>query len=235
MARTSRLPHPPGGHFVIAHAWAVKAVGKNAALVLGELDFLDRAQPLPGQPLTTRAGLIDALQGLVGRNAVDEAVKTLVGLGWVVLIERQTVGSNIRTWHEFALNAQAVSEWIENRESRRPDLGKAGVPESGPEPGPKPGPESGRPINKEEEKEAESKPAPAADAKEPENINPQAPQGRGRSCRSAALVAQGDDQALAARLDQLVDAGRNAGGDEARDEGRRGPASWPSRSTSTLP
>ena len=180
MARNSRLPHPPGARFVIAHDWIIKAVGKNAALIVGELDFLDRAQERAGTPLTTRAGLISVLQGLVGRNAIDAGIRTLVEIGWVILIERSTVGSNIRTWHEYALDVKAVEAWLKNQETRRPGTGKPGVPELEPELEP----ERGAPIKEKEEtkKEAENKSAtssPAAASVSKNSTQPPSPGGEG--------------------------------------------------------
>lgn len=154
MARTSRITHPAGGHFVIAHDWAIQAVGKNAALVLGELDFLDRTQTQPGEPVASRADLIQALQGLVGKNSIDLALSELEERGWVGKVRKKEFGENLKIWFEFFINAEAINMFLNNRDSRCPEIGKADVPKSVPK--------SGKPIKKDlyikEEEQATSEP-----------------------------------------------------------------------------
>lgn len=74
MARDSRIPHPAGGRFLQLHRWAVDALGKNGAAVLGTVDFLDRAAPRAGMAVASRTELIAELAGFVGRDAVDAAL-----------------------------------------------------------------------------------------------------------------------------------------------------------------
>ena len=111
--RGSRIPHPPGGRMVKVWRWAVDAVGRSAATVLGELEWRDRLKDEPSQPVATRAELVSSLEGFVSRNHVDEALHTLVRLGWVQRHERTTLGErNLRTWHEFSLNTDAIAEFL---------------------------------------------------------------------------------------------------------------------------
>lgn len=67
MPRLSRIPHPAGSRYLQIHAWVVRAVGRDAAAVLAEIEFRDRCQQ-SCIPVATRADLIASLQGLVGRN-----------------------------------------------------------------------------------------------------------------------------------------------------------------------
>lgn len=149
--RNSRIPHPPGGRHVKVWRWAVDAVGKAAATVLGELEWRDRLEEEPGLPVATRAELIAALEGFVGRNAVDEAVEELVKIGWIRRHERRTLGEkNLRTWVEFSLDAEIITKFLagagaepggnreepgspgsRNREARDPDSGAETGTEAG--------------------------------------------------------------------------------------------------------
>lgn len=137
--RGSRIPHPPGGRLVKVWRWAVDAVGRSAATVLAELEWRDRLHDEPGRPVATRAELVSSLEGFVSRNHVDEALHTLVGLGWVRRHERTTLGErNLRTWHEFSLDADAVAKFLTgDPENEKPASlnGDSGNSETGTEPG----------------------------------------------------------------------------------------------------
>lgn len=132
MSRTSRIRHPSGGRFIQLHAWAVGAVGRDGAAVLGLMDFLDRAQDQPGRPLASRSRIIADLQGLVGRNAIDGALARLVDLDWLRLhVDTRVKQRNLSTTHYYSLNAAAVTEYVVKHVSGSPDFGKAGFPISG--------------------------------------------------------------------------------------------------------
>ncbi|MBO9395039.1 MAG: hypothetical protein J7458_19165, partial [Caldilinea sp.] len=107
--RTSRIPHPPGSRYLIVHHYLVKRFGFAAAAVLGLLDFLDRAQPQPEMPLASRARIVAELEGIVGRNAVDQALKTLLDAGVIKKVKIVTPGEkNINVFVEYALCADAI-------------------------------------------------------------------------------------------------------------------------------
>lgn len=140
--RGSRIPHPPGGRHIKIWRWAVQAVGREAAAVLGEIEWRDRCKDEAGVPVATRAGLIGALEGFVSRNGVDAALRLLVELGWLKKHERTTPGErNLRTWHEFSLDAAAIALFLASPfgDAGDPGLdeipaslaGDAGVPRSG--------------------------------------------------------------------------------------------------------
>lgn len=132
MPRASRIRHPSGGRFIQLHAWAVGAVGREGAAVLGLMDFLDRVQDQPGKPLASRSRIIADLQGLAGRNAIDDALARLVDLDWLRLhVDTQVKQRNLSTTHYYSLNAAAVTEYVVKFVSRNTDFGKAGFPISG--------------------------------------------------------------------------------------------------------
>lgn len=121
--RSSRIPHPPGGRIFLIHHWALMALGFSGAAVLGVLDFLDRTQTRPFQFNCTRTRLIADLEGLVGKNKVDEALAQLIKLGWVMRQEETVWGQrNLQTRHRYALCADAVAEFLARE-------GISGVPE----------------------------------------------------------------------------------------------------------
>jgi len=166
----------------------VKRFGFAAAAVIGLLEFLDRAQPRPSMPLASRARIVAELEGVVGKNAVDQALKTLVDAGVIRKIKSVTPGQkNLTVSVEYALCPESLSPFSRdsrNRESRE-------VPISGPE--------SGTPsINKiEEEKEAEVHAAAAA----PQQINPPATGKRRRRRESGIVTWIPDDEVAAERLE----------------------------------
>ena len=123
--RSSRIPHPPGGRIYLIHHWALTAIGFAGAAVLGVLDFLDRTQPWPHQFICTRTRLIADLEGLVGKNKVDEALAQLIKLGWVVRREETVWGQrNLQTRHRYALRPDAIAEFLAREGiSRVPELG----------------------------------------------------------------------------------------------------------------
>ncbi|MDP2433767.1 MAG: hypothetical protein Q8O33_17335 [Pseudomonadota bacterium] len=129
MARTSRIPHPVGSRYVQIHAWAVKAVGRDAAAVLAEIEFRDRCQEHADRPVATRVDLIAALQGLIGRNAIDAALEHLAKIGWITrskLTRPNARGRNITTIYQYTLNVEAIATY----------LATPGFPVSGPIPVP---------------------------------------------------------------------------------------------------
>lgn len=124
--RTSRIPHPPGSRFLVLHLWAVKALGKAAAAVLAAVDFLDRVQP--GMPVANRKRLVADLDGLIGRDAVDEAISQLVELGWLVRHERHELGRcNLQTFVDYSLDAESITDYLADKDC--PELLKSGTPE----------------------------------------------------------------------------------------------------------
>jgi hypothetical protein len=111
--RTSRIPHPPGSRYLIVHHYLVKRFGLAAAAVLGLLDFLDRAQPKPEMPLASRTRIIAELEGVVGRDAVDKALKTLLDAGVIKKVKIVTPGEkNINVFVEYALCADAIPQAV---------------------------------------------------------------------------------------------------------------------------
>jgi|GEM_PF-2092028 len=111
--RTSRIPHPPGSRYLIVHHYLVKRFGFAAAAILGLLDFLDRAQPKPEMPLASRARIVAELEGIVGRNAVDQALKTLLDAGVIKKVKIVTPGEkNINVFVEYALCADAIPQAV---------------------------------------------------------------------------------------------------------------------------
>ena len=123
--RSSRIPHPPGGRIFLIHHWALMALGFSGAAVLGLIDFLDRTQARPLQFICTRTRLIADLEGLVGKNKVDEALAELIKLGWVMRQEETVWGQrNLQTRHHYALRADAVAEFLARE-------GISGVPAQG--------------------------------------------------------------------------------------------------------
>jgi hypothetical protein len=84
--------------------------------------------------------LIAALEGFIGRDAVDEAIQILADLGWIRIHEVCRPGTNLTSHHMFSLDAGAIEEWLANR-------GISRFPENR-----KPGSESGFPDGKQDEK-----------------------------------------------------------------------------------
>lgn len=186
--RESRIPHPAGARVIILHKWIANILGRNAAMIVGHLDYLDRARDSAGEPLASRAELLAAMEGFAGRDAVDAALKLLVDVGWLVLIERkQSAGCNLRTWHEYALDVAAIANHPQTRaDSRSPEIRTPDVRKSGLKPGLKPG----RGIQEEVNKEVDTDTEPGGwggvgDQSQDQNPIP-AQEGRG-SCGSAAL------------------------------------------------
>lgn len=139
MARTSRIQHPIGARYTQIFAWAVRAVGLGGAAVLGVIDFLDRAEDLPGRPVVSRARLIADLEGIVGRNTVDAALLQLADLGWLRRHQQRVLGpNNLQTSYLYSLDAQKLSEFLGGQENtevedyRDPGFGSPGLPISRP-------------------------------------------------------------------------------------------------------
>jgi hypothetical protein len=111
--RGSRIPHPVGGRLVKVWRWAVDAVGKDAATLLGELEWRDRTHDQAKQPLATRAELIASLDGFMSVKKLDKSIEILADNGWIVVLKRQTLGErNIRHWHEYSLDAQKIADFL---------------------------------------------------------------------------------------------------------------------------
>ncbi len=132
MGRESRIQHPPGELFVKGHRWVAREEGLAVALVLGAIDFLDQARPCPGERVATRARLQADLEGFVGRDAIDKALRRLVTLGWIKKHERNELGqANLIHIVEYSLDAAAVRPGVLNsgrRTSWSPDGFQDGVP-----------------------------------------------------------------------------------------------------------
>jgi len=105
----SRLPQVPGGRFIQIHDWAVNEVGLAGAAVLGVLDFLDRNQSRPFKPVATRLDISASLQGIVGRDAVDRALRDLMHMGWVTR-SLHRLKNNPAERYKFALNAMVIKK-----------------------------------------------------------------------------------------------------------------------------
>ena len=120
--RQSRLPHVAGSRFIQIHDWAAEEVGLAGASVLGLLDFLDRNEVRPHKPVATRLDISAALQRIVGRDAVDRALRDLTNLGW---IERSTHRhkNNPAELYKFALTAEAIENYL-NVENGHPKFRK---------------------------------------------------------------------------------------------------------------
>ena len=116
MARTSRIPHPTGGTFIQFYSWAVRAAGRDAAAIIGLLDFLDRARESKNEILASRARILADLEGIVSRYAVDKALGELEARSWICRHEREIFGGrNISKVHEYSLNTDKLAEFIENQ------------------------------------------------------------------------------------------------------------------------
>lgn len=140
MSRTSRIPHPPGTRYVPIYAWACTRFGLAGAAIIGLLEFLDRAEELPEQPLASRARIIADLQGLIGRNAVDSALDALVkGKAITRHIEVQPGQNNIKRLVRYGLDLPGLGQLLgtpeigNSRNSRNRESPE--FPESGPKPG----------------------------------------------------------------------------------------------------
>lgn len=133
MGRESRIQHPPGELFVTGHRWVARQEGLAVALVLGAIDFLDRPRGSPGEPVATRTRLQADLEGFVGRDAIDKALRRLVTLGWVKRHERRELGqANLIQIVEYSLVAAAVLPGVLNSGSRISGI-QAGNPDGAPD------------------------------------------------------------------------------------------------------
>ena len=105
MSRDSRIPRPPGSRFVKIYASDLRRFGLAVAAVVSEIEFLDRAQEQPGQPVASRARLIADLEGLVGRDQVDKALRMLQGAQVIKAHSRTERGErNWQTRVEYGLD-----------------------------------------------------------------------------------------------------------------------------------
>ena len=129
MSRTSRIPHPPGSRFVAIHQWAVTRWGFAEAAVVGLLDFFDRVQPTGGLPLASRQRIVAELQGIVGRDGVDRALRILHKEGVLVVHKTTTAEErNLQTRVDYGLDIDGIALILnaarspgnsENQESRQ--------------------------------------------------------------------------------------------------------------------
>jgi hypothetical protein len=95
------------------YAWACTSFGLAGAAIIGLLEFLDRAEELPEQPLASRARIIADLQGLVGRNAVDAALDELVKSKAVSRhIEVQPGKNNIKRLVRYGLDLPGLEQLL---------------------------------------------------------------------------------------------------------------------------
>lgn len=134
MARISRIPHPPGATFFRLHAWVVRAAGRDAAVVLDAIDFLDQREELAGPPVVSRLKLLAHLEGVVGRNGVDKALKLLVENGWIKKKEKVHLNRNSRNinkFHLYSLHPEKISAFLEYK-SRHPECGTPEIQDQGP-------------------------------------------------------------------------------------------------------
>lgn len=147
MSRTSRIPHPPGSRFVAISRWAVTQWGLAEAAVLGLLDFLDRGQQTEGMPLANRKRIVADLDGIVGRDVVDKALRTLVDADVLRVHKTTTPGArNLQTRIDYCLHIEGIARILDatgtpdfrssgnsqNQESRQllNSVLKSGVPSS---------------------------------------------------------------------------------------------------------
>lgn len=202
--RVSRIPHPPGSRYIIVHRWAIEAVGAAAAAVLGLLDFLDRCQPQQNALLATRTRIIADLEGLVGRNAVDDALRVLTERGWAVRHDVTTPTSrNLRTTHWYALCSAVIAQHLHEPwgKSEIPESGKPTSPDRGtqtPETGAVIGAETGTKTgtlsyeDKEEKEQQQSKKAQTSSA------STRRSQTKARRVRPSGIVTWTPDDVVAA-------------------------------------
>lgn len=137
---TTRIEHPQHSRYTKLYAWMIKEVGFNAAAVLAEIEFLDLCEDYPDIQVATRPGLIHSLGGIVGKNAIDTALKLLIEKGWIRRHEKQVMGErNLQITYCFSLDAEAINQFLLRRTAGIPESGlpnsrnrDAGSPRSGP-------------------------------------------------------------------------------------------------------
>lgn len=132
MSRISRIPHPEGSRFVAIFEWVVRLFGMPAAAVLGVVDFHDRREEHPGQPVVSRMRILADLEGIVSRNKVDESLKLLTEeVGWLIRYDQTVKGErNFQTSSSYALCAPAIADFLK-RKSSYSQTGNPGIPEQG--------------------------------------------------------------------------------------------------------
>ena len=114
MSRTSRIPHPPGSRYVAIYHWAVTQWGLAEAAVLGLLDFFDRGQQTEGKPLASRKRIVADLEGIVGRDGVDKALRTLVDAGALKMHRTTTPGErNLQTRVDYCLDIDGITHILD--------------------------------------------------------------------------------------------------------------------------
>lgn len=119
MSRTSRIPHPAGSRYVAIYAWAIGRFGLAGAAIIGLLEFFDRAQSEPRQPLASRARILADLEGIAGRDAIDNALKALQDAG---VIEKNTITEpglkNLERRVQYSLNPSGLARIFETPDFR---------------------------------------------------------------------------------------------------------------------
>lgn len=96
------------------HVWAVERFGLAGAAIIGLLDFFDRAQSVPEQPLASSARIIADLEGIVGRDSVLQALKTLQKADVLHRVVTTMHGArNIENHVRYSLNATGVARLLE--------------------------------------------------------------------------------------------------------------------------
>jgi hypothetical protein len=192
---------------LILHHYLVKRFGFAAAAVLGLLDFWDRSKPRPGMPLASRSRIIADLEGVVGRDAVDRALKTLLAAGIICKIKNITPGEkNLAVTVEYALDAAAVA-----RETEAPRDSWNQEPPGLLESGLKSGLESGSRTTSITDIEVEAEVPAAAAAPQQNPANPAHVTGKQRRVRPSGIVTwTSDDVAEAERLEKETSPGEMA-------------------------
>lgn len=197
MSRTSRVPHPSGSRYVAIHVWAVERFGLAGAAIIGLLDFFDRGQSTPGQPLASSARIIADLEGIVGRDSVLRALKTLQEVDVIHRVLTTIPGTrNIENHVRYSLNAAGVARLLETPEIRSsrnsgfqesPEVLKSGL-------------KSGVSSIKELEVEAA---APRAHARGTDSAAAHPTKGKRRTTRASGIVTwDAGDSAEAERIEQ---------------------------------
>lgn len=124
----SRLPHPPARKFTILYEWITTELGRDASVVAGHLDYLDRQYDVPGRVLTSRSALIASLQNTMGKDAVLKGVQTLVDAGLVEQLEVRKRGRP-KPHHVYRLGP-ATDGWTTAEESSTPQSAPGSESES---------------------------------------------------------------------------------------------------------
>lgn len=107
----SNLPQVQGSYFIQIHKWLVDEIGYQAAVVIGYLDLVSRNQPGKNPTFKTRQEIITAVEGYVGRDLVDEKLKELESMRWVVKRVKPLNNNSARRF-TFALNPVSIHDYV---------------------------------------------------------------------------------------------------------------------------